>query len=405
MWSLDPSGDPGTALKNGWAVERPKWASVVEIVARRLELEPWSIHLLVGGVGSGKTTELLRIHDRLQAVAQESGDLTKYIDVGTEQRLDRVRAGVLVALAGRRLIRAEERARKALGGAGPTARVLEARNALKKLAEGYEIHVQRSDDDYGPDDYDFDEPPDYHIHYVRGVLESPTEPLAHRIAQVLPDLRVLRAATTSSDGHVIFLFDSLDRLPAPDQFEPAVKDDVRALKDAGIGAVVVGPMRFQYGAARAISELFENNVHFLSELEPLGDGLSFLIDVLGHRVREGVMSSETCQEIARASGGVLRDLISIAKGAAEEAYVAGSNAVLLDHVHRAADRFGRVRAVGLDGEQVQALRKVRETGTLVLRGEREVTLLETRRVLDYGAGRFVVHPVIAPLLDAMTETA
>jgi hypothetical protein len=409
MRALDPGGDPRIALRNGWAVKRPASASVSQLITR-LELEPWSVHLLVGGVGSGKTTELLRIHQQLRKVADETGDLTQYIDVSAEHRLDDVRAGVLVALTGRHLVRVEEKLRKARGLGPLEGNALQARDALRQLADGYHVAVQIPDDDAydrdaGDEGHDEYEPPDYEFQHVPGVIKPPREALDNQVAGCVPHLRVLRVTAAAPNGHAILLFDSLDRLQSTGQFEVAVKDDVRALRDAGLGAVVVGPIRVQYGAARAIGDLFESNVHSLTEIEPVGDGLSFLLDILACRIPSDLMSSEARIDLARSSGGVLRDLISLAKSAAEEAYVAGGDAVLPDHIQRATDRFGRVRAIGLDGEQVQALQKVQDTQTLVVRTEREVTLLETRRVLDYGGGRFVVHPALVPLLGAMTVAA
>ena len=101
----------------------------------------------------------------------------------------------------------------------------------------------------------------------------------------------------------------------------------------------------------------------------------------------------------------MRDLISIAKAAAQEAYLAGADAVGIDHVARAAEQRGRALAVGVDSEDVLILKKVKETSGLVIRGPRELSLLETRRVLDYGGGRFAVHPALARLLDLMTVAA
>ena len=42
---------------------------------------------------------------------------------------------------------------------------------------------------------------------------------------------------------------------------------------------------------------------------------------------------------------------------------------------------------------------------MVIRDERDIVLLERRRVLDYGGGRFVVPPALAPLLEFMQAAA
>ena len=67
MRTLDPQGDPRAALTSGWCVGEGPRAAFATKIARRLELEPSSQHLVVGGIGSGKTTELWRIHAELEA--------------------------------------------------------------------------------------------------------------------------------------------------------------------------------------------------------------------------------------------------------------------------------------------------------------------------------------------------
>ena len=89
----------------------------------------------------------------------------------------------------------------------------------------------------------------------------------------------------------------------------------------------------------------------------------------------------------------------------QEAYVAGHERVEETDVARAVDGFGRALAVGLDDEQVRTLKQLRDKQAFVIRGERELSLLETGHVLIYGKGRFVVHPALLPLLDAIPEAA
>lgn len=400
MRSLDPSGDPRAALDNGWAIERPSSATV-EAVARRIELEPWSSHLLLGGIGSGKTTELWRIHRRLRELADETGDATQYVDVAKETRLDLLAPGVLLALAGKRLVDFEQSVRRARGRQGPSVKVATAIKKIRELAHGYTW--------YQPifDDYEEEAPEDDYypagVHRVDGLVTAPA-PLSHQASEMVPHLKALKNAIIEDQGHCVLLFDSLDRIPKDKDLEPILRDDVRGLHEAEIGVVLVGPMRLQYEASSALHGLFPK-IHSILEIEPIGDGLGFLVQVLERRTPRDVMPTETCQRLAKASGGVLRDLIALAKSAAQEAYVSGSDFVTTEHVARAAEQFGRTRAVGLDSEQVAVLKKVHDRGTLVIRGERELALLETRRVLDYGGGRFVVHPTLAPLLDLITVAA
>lgn len=342
--------------------------------------------MLLGGIGSGKTTELWRIYKRLQELGGDGKDVPFYVDVAAETGLDGLPRGALVALAGKRL--GEREAELRAQGTAPSANVERAVKAIRDLALGDWIGsaVDRQSLD-------------------TGLIGHPEDAEVNYVLDMEPSLRALRHAIVGDHAHCTVLFDSLDRVSNMQRLEDALRDDVRVLKRAGIGVVVVGPMRVSYEPHPLIMDLFDQNVHHLADVKPEGTGLRFLVEVLSRRAPPDVIPPEACIEVARFSGGVLRDLIAIAKSAAQEAYVDGSDFVRLPHIAKAAEQFGRVRAVGLDGEQIQALKKIRETGTLVIRGERELALLETRRVLDYGNGQFVVHPTLAPLLDLITVAA
>ena len=369
MRTLDPQGDPRAALTSGWCVGEGPRAAFATKIARRLELEPASQHLVLGGIGSGKTTELWRIHAELEASAEETGARCECIDVSAVHRLDRMKPGVLVALVGLRLIQSLVSTEFSASSA-----------RIRELAEGYEYR---------------DETHRNYNNYVPGVL-NPNE--LGPVQSYGADLRNLRNGRPTT-----FLIDSLDRMPT-NGFEDAVREDLEALRLAGIGIVLVGPMRLLYERT-GVTELFGANIHSLPEVEPVDAGLAFLTQALRQRVPLEVMSDDVAEQLARASGGVMRDLIALAKGAAQEAYVEGASAVSATHVAAAIDQHGRVSAVGLDSGQVGALRLIREKGTMVIRDERDIALLERRRVLDYGGGRFAVHPALAPLLEFMQAAA
>jgi hypothetical protein len=238
---------------------------------------------------------------------------------------------------------------------------------------------------------------------IDGALVSPERPLPEDLAEVIPHLKALRSYAPGADAHAVFLFDSLDRLPNPERFREAVEHDLRVLKAAGIGAAVIGPIRFIAGNDRAIADMFDHT-HFQLATDPeRPEGVDFLQAVLRRRAGTEVLPDECLEPLARASGGVLRDLISLAKSAGNEAYAAGHDPIGLEDVGRAMDAFGRDLAIGLDDEQVKKLKHLRRGGGFVIRGERELSLIETRRVLFYGESRWTVHPALAPLLDAVPE--
>lgn len=69
MARLDGSGSPWTALVDGLYLPRPD--GVAERIAKSLEIRPHGTHLVVGTIGSGKTTALLRVQELLADSAPE----------------------------------------------------------------------------------------------------------------------------------------------------------------------------------------------------------------------------------------------------------------------------------------------------------------------------------------------
>ncbi len=398
MARMNPVADPAAAIREGLYVA-PPGLSVADELATRLELEPASTHLVLGGIGSGKTTELLRAAERLKASSRETGDLLEYVDISQKHDLDAsTLSGVLVALVGLSL--AEHIRRYDVPDA--KSREAVAINLLRRHANGYDVSMPKNREPKGADDNDA--PPDHMVH-VRGALVRPETPIPHNLHGLVIPLQQLRAAYPGNGNHIVFLFDSLDRLPSPERFHEAVRDDLRVLKAAGIGVVVSGPIRFMVGTDRAISDLFDHT-HFRLATDPTQlNGRTFLTTVLRLRAEPEFLPDECLDLLAGASGGVMRDLIALAKRAGEEAYAAGHDSITMADTNRAIDAFGRSLAIGLDDLQVKKLRHLQEGAGFVVRGEADLSLLETRRVLHYEQSRWVVHPALAPLLDAMYEAA
>jgi hypothetical protein len=132
-----------------------------------------------------------------------------------------------------------------------------------------------------------------------------------------------------------------------------------------------------------------------------------LESVLERRTTEELLPRDVRSSLVLWSGGVLRDLMSIAKLAGEEAYLDGVETIADIHVAKAADRFGRSLLLGLQPDEVDRLKEVHESGRFVRVSSSDLALIATRRVLEYRehAGTFAVHPAIAPLLADVGRAA
>jgi hypothetical protein len=393
--AMNPSSNPGEAINQGYYVEPPD-GGVWSPLTKKLELEPASTHLVLGGIGSGKSSELLRAYKELRKSLRETKDFVRYCDVSKSHNLSALpRAGVLFALTGLKLM-SRASTRKGVVVSPVTL-------SLREFARGSVVSVD-------PHDYDYDEEASGHEHddvswlheavFKPGVLEAPrTKPMDWRLSQQVPHLREFLEHYPGVGHAAVMLFDSLDRLPEPAAFKQMVEDDIRALKSAGVGTVVVGPVRFIVGFDRSLADLFDHT-HFQLAQDPRTEaGETFLCEILRRRITAGGLLPEECFPlIAQASGGVLRDLIALAKRSAEEAYANGHPEILPEDIARASEAFGRSLAIGLDDDQLKILQKVAESGSFVVRGERELSLLETRRVLLYPNNRWAVHPTLQALI-------
>jgi energy-coupling factor transporter ATP-binding protein EcfA2 len=377
MTRVAAAAEPSLVINQGLYVPPPN--AVSDVVVRHLEIEPASRHLVVGTIGSGKTTQLLVATDLLNALPDMCAT---YIDVSRKQDLVKLRPGCLVALAGMALLDSMERDRLA-SSLSP--------NWFRHWAVGYTRDSR--DEDYENDDDSVQ---------VDGVV-TPPQPDWHEInANQVEQLAELAAAMRASGRHFVVLLDSLDRTTNRAAFTQLVDQDIAALRRCQIGVVLIGPIRSLEGFGRLELDRFDK-LHLQGPVDVAQDdaGKDFMFQVLRARVDNVMLADREALAIVAASGGVLRDLISLAKAAGEEAYLHGADVIAMAHVEAAIDTFGRSMMVGLHKAEVDTLKHLRDGGGFVWTTDDDLSLLATRRVLEYPRRQeqFSVHPTIVPLLD------
>lgn len=355
--------------------------SVSSRMAAELSLAPASTHLLIGGVGSGKTTQLLATQ---QLVSQIHDVRALYIDVSKRHDIAKMVPGVVAVQVGLALAAALE------GVAG----VKSAAGVLHDIADGYWA-PERSYEEPLPEDI------------VPGVLVSP-EQIAESVQRSLLPLKHLLDVLRNTTAHLVVMLDGLDRITDLQAFEQIVTHDVKGLASIGIGVVLVGPLRALYGLDRTITERFDS-LHYQPwiDVQQASDGGAFLIDVLRKRVPINTFSDAGMSAIVHASGGVLRDLLTLAQAGCVEAYLDGSDRVESAEAAKAIDTFGRKHLQGLRPAELEVLQRVRTKGSFVQASEDDLALLMTRRVLEYrnqGQPRYAVHPTIEKLLQELAGT-
>lgn len=368
--NVDPASNPLTAIERGFYVDPP--GAISKKIVARLEIEPTASQLVVGSIGSGKTTQLLVARDKLNAVPDISAH---YVDLSETFELSKLRAGWLVAAASTALVEGDSAVDDAI------------RSRVSAWVDGYPTDPwdQEHDLDYEP-----------------GIL-----PRVQRWSSIeqfhIDDLKALAQGCRERGKHPALLFDGLDRLSSAhlEQFAEIVAQDLTALRACGVGCVLVGPVRSLAGFGKLDAERFD----YQHEQAPLdvrltGAAREFFERVLKQRVDEKLLPARPLEVLVEASGGVLRDLMALAKLAGEEAYLDGADSIHESHAANAVDRFGRSLLIGLGPGEIETLRRVSASGRLAEVSPSDIALIRTRRVLVYldGPRTYVVHPAIGPLL-------
>lgn len=374
MSRVAAAANPALAFQQQLYVHPP--GAISDMIAARLDLDPSSRQLIIGGIGAGKSTQLLRVAERFRG---QEDVCAEYVDVSEKQDLTQLRPGCLVALAGLRL-------GEHLGEAPP----IDKWEFFERWSKGYWTY---------PDDWYEDGDPS---EFVPGVLKPPKPEWVDIPDNIVSTLQQAHSLFSQGKRTLVLLFDSLDRVTDREAFTRVVEQDIPALKKAGIGVVLIGPIRSMEGFGRLDADRFDH-LHIQAPVDVEFDekGSHFLLDVLQRRAGADILTEQAARWLVTTSGGVLRDLLSLAKAAGDEAYLQGAEVIDVPHVQVAADSFGRSLMIGLRPEEIETLKHLRTTGGFVRTSDDDLALILTRRILEYRSPRtrYAVHPTIAVLLD------
>lgn len=337
-------------------------------ITKTIARDPTSQLLAIGGIGSGKTTELLRaqelIEERKLARAWHV-PLDAYFDLGNlgEGRLVTLAGlAMLSVLRGREALSADlHEAAVALHEMLRSDREVTAPLALKSYAKPYRTPA----------------PP------------VAAADLARSIDALVRRWREGQTATerqTERRG-IVLLVDALDRRSFHD-FLSATSEDLPILRTLGVGVVIVGNIEWRHDLTVERRDVFDEDwVHASFDPSTQRDA-TFLHEALMKRA-PGVFSSEVANAIVGASGGVLRDLIRIGRETVSEAIDREASSVSDDDLALALDNFRDGRLAMLRESEREALRTIE-------RGAQPDEALGDRLVARgcaiLRAGAFVLHP-------------
>jgi hypothetical protein len=399
MRAFNPTARAQDVIEAGLVFE-DLHGSVYLNLAGRADLEPGSQQLLVGGIGSGKTTELVLASKWLR---DQGNVLPLYIDITSETDLSGLNSGSLLASFGIHLVLwllinsdlPEDRVRalKALEG------------KIREYAYGKTESLWVSVDDEGwEQEYDEeDEHEDldafrgyYTTHKIPGKLKPPLPALLRDIESIREPLEQLLTEARKIRKDIVVIFDGLDRLLAPDKFSTVAYQDFRLLRSLSVSVLAAAPISILYGVGRSVAEQFDRVQHLTVVAGAHGRG--FLQSVLEKRGGYDLLGRAEADSICDYSGGVLRDLISLARDAAEEAYVSGHESIMPSDVDKVVRQLGTSYLRGCGPAAIKTLTDLEKSKSFQIELPANVELLVTRRVLEYTSTDFRVHPALLSVL-------
>ena len=375
MSAFEGTSNPQRAVERGFYVNLPN--NPIEEITGRVALRPSSVHLLFGGIGSGKTTQLLLTQ---QALNELEDIKAIYVDVSLVTDISDLKSDALIVIAGLELI-------KVLGKnffIFEHSKLTDSKELIEKQAYGYSEN-KISDKSLNR----------------QSLLSDENKKNRENLLESFDAL--VKAFKKKFCKEIIFLFDSLDRLKESSIFIDPVLNDIAEINKYGVGVILVGSIVTQYTDRVRIAEI-TRNLHFLSYLDVLESDETqlFFTEVFNIRDPEKFINQDAREILISHSGGVLRDLMSLCQAAIEEAYMDGSEKITKQHADQAILALARSKIIGLTDANINKLRKIASEESFSPRIAEDFELMLTGHILEYKypRQRFVVHPILSTLIKS-----
>jgi energy-coupling factor transporter ATP-binding protein EcfA2 len=387
--AFDGAADPMNAISKGYFIEEPHQSST-NALFKRISLRPQSKILLIGGIGSGKTTQLLKLQQIFQQ-APDTGIYPHYIDVTKYTKPNDLQVGTLNAIVGLEMVIFLEKKGFVVNKG--------TKEFIQEFAYGYIVtqYIGEPPDDYEPDEHEYE-----YSYKVPGVLSSHPRSLdsLDRLTKEL--LSLIEDFQAVFQQKPYFLFDGLDRVDELRKFTKMVLSD---LQNAKIGFAIVGAPSLVYSSLSdeidGINSIF-NHIEYRSAFDVKQDEEAriFFESVLLARSDQDFFQQAALQDLIRLSGGVLRDLINLTQESIQEAYLADAENVDRDHVEKAVLSMGRAKILGLNNKQHSTLASLVNSKLDIPTSPEEIYFLSTGKILEYRfpERRFDLHPVLKEVL-------
>ena len=380
MAAFEGAANPSEAIESGYYVHAPG-KLLVDTISGRIALRPSSSHLLLGGIGSGKTTQLLVACQQINEIEDTRAI---YVDVSLYTDISQITSGVLTAIAGVELAKLIEDSED--------ENIIQSIDSIHTLANGYTYYYN------GYDDYDSDSD----LISIKGIIPKKSEGYGIRL-DLLELVSKLTKAASEKYGNIVFLFDGLDRLDDTKVFIKLVYSDAKAISSVGIGLVLVGSLTAIYGNYR---DTVDKSLDYFCyqpffDVENDLEAYNFFEKIIQTRSSEDFIEESAIKILILSSGGVLRDFITLTQASIEETYLSGEDQVGQKQVLKAVDSFSRSQLLGVSDKELIILDQVIKTKTFIPRTDEDLRLLVRRLILEYREPKisYAVHPAIKQILE------
>lgn len=363
----------------------PAQPPIHEAFASAAEIQPGVQMALVGGIGSGKTTELLLTLERLKRYPDAVNLL---IEAAEFTDFSQTNPGAMLTAIGLRLF---ARYREIFGE--PPDKIAAAQKRLRELGLG-------KTEWYGHG-YSGELSDDYGVRVdVPGLMKPRFAQLKEGVGKVADLLRAIALPFLEHGNQVTVIVDGLDRLIDPVQFREFAEQDLRAVRGMKVSVILAAPLLLWYDRSRFLQDYFDLVKHIpAASVDPKES--TFLREILKRRGAGDLMSAASVNEICQFSGGVLRDLLSLAQSAAQNAYREAEDRIARKHVQAAIRQLGNRYLAGIGGTERYRIRRLQEDSRFDIEDSDSRQLLVNRQVLEYskkGRDYFRVHPALAKVL-------
>ncbi|MBD2384248.1 hypothetical protein [Cylindrospermum sp. FACHB-282] len=396
MAAFEGAANPSEAIESGYYVHAPG-KLLVDTISNRIALRPFSSHLLLGGIGSGKTTQLLVACKQINEIEDTHAI---YVDVSLYTDISKITSGVLTAIVGLELAN--------LMRDSEDGNVKKYINHINKIAFGY-----TEDIDINKLASAFTKSSIYWKVEREGIITGQSKTYGVK-AELVQAVSNLSKEALTKYGYIVFLFDGLDRLDNAQTFTQILSSDAKAISFTGIGLVLVAPLIAIYSDYRDTLDKSLDYFYYqpFFDVENDLEAYNFFDKIIQTRSIKNFIEEQAIKTLINFSGGVLRDFISLTQAAIEETYLSGEYQVQQKQVLKAVDSFSRSQLLGISDKELNILKQIINTEKLIPKTEfiprtdEDLRLLVRRLILEYRDPkiRYAVHPAIKPVIEAIIET-